>query len=141
MNSRTPLLGGLIQKLAANHQHLSSRLNRALEPVALNMTQMTLLTYCSRTQETPFSISTLALHLDMNQPMVTKALKPLEQAGLFTRIKDDNDARISLMQITPQGVAQLETAQTVCLPVLEEAFKGFSEEELGVFLGFLSRIE
>jgi len=132
MKSHNELLGSTIHRLAICYQQLSGRFNRVLEPLGLNMTQMSLLTHFSWQPETAETISHLAESMKMNQPAVTKAVKAMVMAALLRREKDESDARVTHLYITEQGLARLMEARVRCLPILHQAFKGLEPEELAL---------
>jgi DNA-binding MarR family transcriptional regulator len=134
------LLGAGIQALAIAYQQLAARLNRQLEPMGLNMTQMSLLTHMAQRND-PQTIVALAQTLQMNQPAVTKALQAMETQGWVDKQKSATDGRSSFVAISPQGQAQLQLAQQACLPVLLEAFKHFSGDDLQGLIAQLKQIE
>ncbi|SMF56394.1 DNA-binding transcriptional regulator, MarR family [Alteromonadaceae bacterium Bs31] len=138
MNNRTELLGGAIHKLAVCYQQLSGRFNRVLEPLSLNMTQMSLLTHFAWNPGQRETIGQLAEVMLMNQPAVTKAVKSMANMAWLVKIKDEHDARVTHLQVTEAGLRQLELAREQCLPILQQAFAGLNDKELGLLIGLLS---
>ena len=133
------LLGAGVQALAIAYQQLSARLNRQLEPMGLNMTQISLLTHLVRTQREE-SVLSLSQTMHMNQPGVTKAIQALEGRGWVVKNKSASDARVSLLIVTSAGKAQLEQAQQACLPVLAQAFGGLELDQLTQLISLLQHM-
>jgi MarR family transcriptional regulator, transcriptional regulator for hemolysin len=133
------LLGSGVQSLSIAYQQLAARLNRQLEPLDLNMTQISLLTHLIRAdrEETVLSLSQ---SMQMNQPMVTKAVQAMEARGWIDKKKSVADARVSFLKVTKAGQAQLQHAQQVCVPVLQQAFGGLDQEELTQLIELLQKL-
>ncbi|MGB9879578.1 MAG: MarR family winged helix-turn-helix transcriptional regulator, partial [Anaerolineae bacterium] len=51
------------------------------------------------------------MHIDIS--FVTRILQHLEQEGLVTRAKDERDARVNLVWLTPQGHALREKIEAI----------------------------
>ena len=127
--------------LSICYQHLSARINRALEPIGLNMTQLSILSHFQRVPEALYTIGQLAKTMDMNQPMVTKAVKPMVEKGWLKRQADENDARVTLISLTQEGVMQLQAAQQASFPVIQQGFAGLSDDDLGQLVNLLGKIK
>ncbi len=138
MNNRQKLLGDTIRFLAISYQHLTGRFNRELEPLKLNMTQMSVLTHFSRDPRRRETVTQLAKLMNMNQPALTKACKSLTDNGWMTKAKDEQDARITHLCITEAGLTQLALAQKTCLPILEDAFEGLADGQLQQLIELLA---
>jgi DNA-binding MarR family transcriptional regulator len=87
---------------------LARLFDSALRPHGVNNGQFSLLMALNR--PAPPSIGALAQFLAMDRTSLTAALKPLERRGLVQVLPDQTDRRSRLVQITPDGVALLETA-------------------------------
>jgi DNA-binding MarR family transcriptional regulator len=133
------LLGTGVQFLSIVYQQLAARLTRQLEPLSLNMTQISLLTHLvhSAREETVLG---LALTMQMNQPAVSKALQAMETHKWVQKHKCKKDARVSYVTITREGRDHLSKAQQECLPVLEKAFSGLKQSELKQLIELLQKI-
>lgn len=133
------LLGLGVQSLSIAYQQLAARLNRQLEPLDLNMTQISLLTHLTRAdrEETVLSLSQV---MQMNQPMVTKAVQAMEARGWIDKKKSVADARVSFLKVTSAGQAHLQQAQQACVPVLQQAFGGLEQEELMQLIALLQKM-
>lgn len=133
------LLGSGVQSLSIAYQQLAARLNRQLEPLDLNMTQISLLTHLIRAdrEETVLSLSQA---MQMNQPMVTKAVQAMEVRGWINKKKSVADARVSFLKVTSAGQAHLQSAQQACVPLLQQAFSGLDQEELMQLIALLQKM-
>lgn len=134
-----PLLGAGVQSLAIVYQQLAARLNRQLEPLDLNMTQMSLLTHLvnAKREETVLG---LAQTMQMNQPAVTKAIQAMEVRGWVQKQKCKKDARVSYVTVTAAGKHHLGQAQQACVPLLQKTFSGLEEQELRQLIDLLQKI-
>lgn len=142
MTAREPLLGASIITLSICYQHLAARVNRELEPMALNMTQLSILTYFSRLPEGHAeTITHLSQVMEMNQPMVTKAVKTLHNQGLITKSAAKEDARVSHLYLSNSGKKRLLEAQQACFPLIEDAFADVKTDELMVLVELLNKVK
>lgn len=139
MKISPPLLGTGVQFLSIVYQQLAARLNRQLEPLGLNMTQISLLTHLVHAKQEE-TVLGLAQTMQMNQPAVTKAVQAMEARGWVKKRKCKKDARVSYLGITDEGRNHLGRAQQECLPVLEKTFGGLDESELRQLIDLLQKI-
>lgn len=142
MVDREPLLGANIITLSICYQHLAAKANRVLEPLSLNMTQLSILTHFSRIpKDHAETVTHLSEVMEMNQPMVTKAIKALHTRGLIDKNVGTEDARVSHLYLNDEGRARLYEAQQACLPLMEQAYTDLSLDELGQLVGLLSKVK
>lgn len=141
MKNRIPILGQAIVSLSIDYQHLSARINRAVDPLKLNMTQMSILSHFSRDPTCQHTIGNLAKIMEMNQPAVTKAVKALVDKRALAKKADDNDARVTYVTITPDGQELLGQAQQAAFPIIAEGFSHLSDEELSQLNLLLDKVK
>lgn len=67
----------------------------------------------------PVRVSVLAVHDHSSQPTVTAQLKRMEAAGWVRRDPDHEDARATLVSLTPQGAAALAEVRSARAAVVE----------------------
>jgi len=87
--------------VAVLKQRLTCRLLRDLEQYALTPAQMGVLVQLRH--EEGLMASEIALRALLDQPMVTRVLDRLEQAGLVVRKRDVGDRRRVRIWLTPKG--------------------------------------
>lgn len=133
------LLGAGVQALAMVYQQLAARLNRQLEPLELNMTQISLLTHLVNVSREETVLS-LAQAMQMNQPAVTKAIQAMEGRGWIAKNKSTTDARVSHLIVTSAGRDHLHQAQQACVPLLAQTFGGLELAELDQLINLLLKI-
>ena len=141
MKESAILLGQCITRLSICYQHLSARFTRVLDPLGLNMTRMSVLSHLSRRPEESETISSLVEKMEMNQPVLTKAVNAMQDNGWIEKRRDDNDGRITHLLITPLGMQQLAAGQQACLPIMQDAFGDLSTAELEALLKLLSKVK
>jgi DNA-binding MarR family transcriptional regulator len=141
MNPRENLLGGAVSLLSICYQHLGARFHRVLEPLDLNMTRMSVLTHFSHQPDSPETITSLVDKMEMNQPVLTKSVKVMQTKGWIDRLRDEDDGRVWHLFVTARGLACLSEGQRACLPIMQEAFDGLSDDELKQLLGLLSKLK
>jgi len=141
MKKNFPLINQNIVNLAISYQRLSERINRSIDPLELNMTRLSILNHFSWQPEHPHTISELAQTMSMNQPAVTKAVQAMTKQGWIRKQRDKDDARITHLFVTEQGLGQLNAARQACGPLLAEVFAEFTEQELADMNGLLGKLK
>jgi DNA-binding MarR family transcriptional regulator len=84
--------------------------------------------------------SELAESLHRSPSTITNMVKRMEKAGFVQRRPDPRDERISRVYLTDTGDSIEAAVKDVWRTFEDQAFEGFSEEELAVFRGFLLRL-
>jgi DNA-binding MarR family transcriptional regulator len=87
----------------------------------------------------PLGISTLACNLQLDISTASRQAAALEGKGLVERLSDPEDGRVSLLQITELGMAQLQEVRQVYHSMLAEMLEDWSEEDLHLFKDLLAR--
>jgi DNA-binding MarR family transcriptional regulator len=87
----------------------------------------------------PLGISTLATNLQLDISTASRQTAALEAKGLVERLADPEDGRVSLLQITSLGEAQLREARRIYNAMLAEMLEDWSEEDLHLFKELLVR--
>ncbi len=82
----------------------------------------------------------LAEHLGVSPASIATSLKRMSKAGFIERTEDENDRRINRLRITSKGDEIRKTGKSECDKIDKIMFSGFSQEEINVFSGMLSRI-
>ena len=90
---------------------LARRFDEALHPLGLTNGQFSLMMSLNRPE--PPTIGAVASLLAMDRTTLTAALKPLERRGLIKILKDPEDNRARLLQLTPRGRKVLARAVPV----------------------------
>lgn len=131
---------GIVDFMIA-HDLLSYQIEKALRPLELNLTQMSLLNHFSRQPDKTQTITELAKVMGINQPGVTKAVNALVDKGCLIKQDFAEDARIKLIKITQAGLNLLNQARAECYPTIEQAFGVLNDAELQAFTGSLNKIK
>jgi DNA-binding MarR family transcriptional regulator len=71
----------------------------------------------------------LAEKLELTTATLTNILQRMEMAGLVTRVREENDKRISRVYLTNLGRVKLDMARDSVIKIDRLAFDGFSPEE------------
>lgn len=138
---RAPLIQSGIVDLMIATDMLRFRIETALRPVGINLTQMSLLNHFSWQPERAQSISELTEVMAIHQPGVTKAIASLADKGFVERIDSAKDARMKLVRITPQGLDALHQARQASYPTVEEAFSSLGDDDLPAFAKHLKAMK
>lgn len=130
MNKNQPLMGESLVNLIICYQKMANRINQVIEPLNLNMTQMSILNYFSWQPDHEATISQLVRVMEMNQPAVTKAVKAMVARGWVSKRQNENDARVFFVSITDKGTQQLNLAREASTPLLEQTLGDMPENDL-----------
>jgi len=82
----------------------------------------------------------LARELQTDAGAMTRMLDRLEEKGLITRTRDQADRRVTQIQLTTEGLEAVSPIREVLAEVLNQALRGFSEEEFERLRGYLRRV-
>ncbi len=108
------------------------------EALGISVSQLTTLMYVSRHEGC--SLSELAELLDLNKSAVTGLVQRMERAGTLRREPNPDDARGSLLYVTPKGHEVRERAKPLLRKLNAELTHGFSPAEIDTVLRFLDGI-
>ena len=78
----------------------------------------------------PRRVSQIAACQNVGMPAVTPRLKDLEREGFVTRSADPDDARVSLITLSPAGVEVLERLRAARCAVLSDALSDLDRAEI-----------
>jgi DNA-binding MarR family transcriptional regulator len=76
------------------------------------------------------AISSLADREGIAQPTLTRMVERLENDGLVRRRRSEQDGRVVIVDLTPEGVAELAALRERYLAVLRERLAGLSDAQL-----------
>lgn len=82
----------------------------------------------------------LAKRMEISSAAVTVTLKKLEAQGFIKRFALESDSRVNNIIVTEKGKDIIDKTGAIFEELDAKTFEGFSDEELDVLLGFLSRI-
>lgn len=91
-------------------------------------------------QEDAVPISTLSKQTGLAMTSLTSMLDRMEEAGLVRRDRGDKDRRKILICLTEEARALEKDYNDVVKEIGDIYYKGFSEEEINAFEGYLRRV-
>lgn len=97
-------------RVRAASRMLARLYDEALREIGLEMSQLPLLAAVATRGDGGFKITDLARALVMDRTSVTRAIKPLEKAGLLRVARSPDDARLKIVIITRAGENRLREA-------------------------------
>lgn len=112
------------------HQLIASKLG-------VNATDTRCLELISRAEETPVTAGYLARATGLTTGAVTGILDRLEAAGLVARLRDSDDRRRVLVQITPGAAERVGPLYEGLGDAVMKLTAGYSKEELELISDFL----
>lgn len=131
-------LGSRLKRLAERMQADAAEVARSLD-LPVQPAQMSLL--LTIRLHGPIAVGELAERLQLAQPTVTRALKPLEDEGFVEARRAKGDGRSKRLGLTAKGEALLVRIQTELLPRIEPAAAELVEGLSGDFMQGLARVE
>ena len=91
--------------------------------------------------ETKVTAGRIAEYLDIKPSSVTQIIKKLEDAKTAIRVKSEDDARITFVEITDKGRESIKDRGAISTNLCDELFKGLDENELVMLDSYLTRID
>lgn len=124
--------------LARHGRVMNTRLRQALDSTGLSPRHAVLL--CQLEESGPLSQQGLIDVLSIDASGLVAVLNDLEREGLAERRRDPADRRRHIVEITADGKRAVASIEVAVADVEQEAFAGFSADELQQLHGLLSRI-
>ncbi|MEV7324015.1 MarR family winged helix-turn-helix transcriptional regulator [Streptomyces sp. NPDC093970] len=119
-------------------RYLSATYDRALSPVGLRATQLSILQKLSAQGE--MTISTLADMIAMDRTTMASNLKPLAREGLLVVEPSATDRRARIVSITPDGVSRMKAALPLWREVQAQFEDRFGSEDAARMRTFLQAV-
>lgn len=76
----------------------------------------------------------------INLSTMTRIIQRMTTAGLVTTMPSEDDARVTLVALAPDGEAQLAKARQATAPIYEHLIAGLAAEEFEQLIGLLGRL-
>lgn len=137
--SQPPLPARFGQQLGIASTRYRGLIERLLAPHDLTWPQFTVLLHLARRRH-PGRISDIALAVELTQPAVTKVVQKFAAQGLVEILRDEDDARIRLVCITPAGLSRQTAVQQSFGPMFVRLLEGWSAEDLERLIADLERL-
>jgi DNA-binding MarR family transcriptional regulator len=127
---RTPSRVDAVDFVATTLRARTSRLSRLLMrsgPRVLTRTQLGLL---GTLAEGPRRITELAETEAVSQPAITKLINKLEDRQLVERTRTDDDRRVVMVSISPEGLLLLDSARNQTRELLRRVLAELQDDDL-----------
>lgn len=109
-----------------------------LRPLGITVQQFLALVGLS--EDDGISQDALAQRMYVDISFITRILQHLEEDGLVTRTKDERDARVNLVWLTPEGHALREKIDAMRAEALQKVLQNLDEREVQELKRLLNRI-
>lgn len=86
------------------------------------------------------AVSALAEHLGADKGQVSRSVSELESRGLVVRRPDPTDARVRLVELTPEAHARLSRARLPFEQLLSSALKDWGADEIAMFADLVAKL-
>jgi len=128
-----------MRELAIVHQLAATRLNRALRPLGITLTHVSVLFHLAGASD-GCSVGEIAAAMEVNQPAVSKTLRALAERGAVTVDTPADDARRRTVRLTPHGTKLLTKAMRAMHPETTLTFAGLTDNRLAHLLNLLAEV-
>ncbi|MBU8581243.1 MarR family transcriptional regulator [Bacillus paralicheniformis] len=91
-------------------------------------------------KQSPLAINSLAETLMLNLSTASRQVAALERKKLIRRFPDPNNGRISLVEMTSEGIDTLKKVQKARYHVYTEVLQDWTKEELSTLETYLIRL-
>lgn len=91
-------------------------------------------------QTSRISQGQIARALGVSRAAVAVSAKRMERAGLVRRQKETGDQRLTIVSLTPKGLAVAHRARALQESILARRLDGFTPEEIYSLIGFYERM-
>jgi len=129
----------IINRTLSAYNVISKSINPAnLYKIELTSSQIKVLaTFAERDCYTMTELSQL---LSVTLPTMTAMVDRLIQNGLVKRHRDENDRRVVLVKLTPEGKKVIDNIMTIRKQEIEKLFQFFSPQEVVLFVDSIEHV-
>lgn len=127
---------------AARLRLVVARLHRILRHQSmggLGLTELSCLALVNRLG--PMPLGEIALRENLSAPTVTKTIARLDAKGYIDRLGDPSDRRVSLISLSPRGIALLEEVRSRRTAYLHQRLQQLDRSDLSTLLRALPILE
>ena len=131
--SKEELAGDIALSLGILSQLYTTRMNKLLSEHGFTLSQFSVLSHCIRQSDEKWTISRLAKVMELNQPGITKIVQKLLGRGHLSAEKDESDSRRKYIQVTPSGLAELQSVYKSLAPDVTAWFREWDAKKMTDF--------
>ena len=135
---RASLQGRVLRELTVVQRLSATRLNRALRPLGLSLTQVSVM--ARLTGPDGASVGEIAQAMEINQPGVSKIVSALTERDAVQIGTVDSDGRRRVVRLTPAGRRLLTQAREAMHPASTLTFADLDDAQLDALHGLLVTI-
>lgn len=132
---------GVINWIGIINQLTTNLGNRRLDAVGLPWPQFLLLNHFSHRPDEAKTVQGIARAMQQGQPAISKTVAAMIESGLLIARPNPADARSKLLYLTDLGRARHGEAIARLMPIIEQAFAGWSPDELADLFQKLDRLK
>ena len=133
MDKRSQDIQNLFATYSVVQRMMHACLQRAFDELGVVPSQLQLLHLIKHNQ--PVSLKTLATELRLTPGAITQQVESVVQAGYVNRNESSEDRRITVVSLTPSGVAVCKRLERMKQELLTKVVADLNDKELGIFLG------
>ncbi|HWU01782.1 MAG TPA: MarR family winged helix-turn-helix transcriptional regulator [Novosphingobium sp.] len=133
------LAGSLPYKIYRVSSLMNLRLQGRLKAKGINLSQwrvLSVLRSCGR-----ISMGQIVEQTLMEQPTISRVIAQLQQDGLVMREASSEDSRVSLISLSPSGLAMFDDIAPQAARHQATALEGFGPDDVATLVRLLSHIE
>jgi DNA-binding MarR family transcriptional regulator len=140
MNNQHKQIQEMATFLGIVSQLYTTRMEQLLRHHQLTLSQLSLLSHLSRSEQREHTISELTAAMEINQPGVTKLVQRLEAQNLIAVQASPFDSRKKLVSITALGYETFQNTVLALAPDTTRWFADWDREECARFLQSLQKL-
>ena len=120
------------------YRNIQTRVNAVLSPHSLNTSQWIILGWLYENAG-GLRVTELAEVLQVEPPLVTTLLQPLQQSGLIQMRKDEQDGRAKIVTLSVQGQAAVPIIEAQLSDALQQLDNSVTEDMLLTYFAVLQQ--
>lgn len=128
-----PASGDLLLRFTASARALHEGFVRAFGPEGLTDHKFIVLVVLSANDPKPSIASQLALHAGVTRASMTKVLDSLERSGRIKRVRNAQDRRTILVQLTPRGRSVISEAAARYVRIAADLVRPLDPSDVAAF--------
>jgi len=129
----------IVERILGSYNVISKSINPAnLYKIELTSAQIKVLaTFIERKC---YTMTALSQMLSVALPTMTAMIDRLIQNGLVTRERDEDDRRVVMVRLTPEGKKVIDNLMVIRKREIEKLLQALTHEEVELFLGSIESV-
>ncbi len=136
---KRPNWDSIVNRTVSAYNIISKSINPAnLYNIELTSSQIKVL--ATFVERDCYSMTELSQMLSVTLPTMTAMVDRLMQNGMVKRHRNENDRRVVLVKLTPEGKKVIDTIMTIRKQEIEKLFQMLSPQEVALFVDSIEQV-